>query len=254
MNKRLENKVAIVTGASTGIGRGTALALAKEGAKVIILARSERIYDVKREIEKFSDEVLAMRCDVSIKDQVDVVVKEAMEKYGRIDILVSNAGVRGPRKRFLDLTEKEWDTTININLKGMFYFCKAVLPIMKKQKYGKIISISSNAGIRNCWPGASHYCVSKAGIYALTMGLACEFGEYGINVNSVAPVNIFTPMLLKPGEKRVRNLKGRKERSPLKRIGLPEDIANVVVFLATEEASYIHGEIINVDGGIGRAT
>jgi len=247
---RLKGKVAIVTGSSSGIGKATALQFVKEGAKVVVVGRSNRVFDVQKEIIEKGGEALAIQCDVSVKEEVDAAVKKTVNEFGRIDVLVSNAGIRGPRKLFLDVTEEEWDKTIDTNLKGLFYFSKAVLPIMIKQRSGKIVSVSSNAGIRNCWPRASDYCVSKAGIYALTMALASEYGEYGININSVAPVNILTPMLLKPGEKQVHNLKWRQEAPPLKRIGLPEDVAKVIVFLSTDDASYIHGEIINVDGGI----
>lgn len=244
---KLKNKIAIVTGAGQGIGKGIALALAKEGAKVVVSDISEGVNDVVKEIEALGSQALAIKADVSNNQQTEEMAKETIKKFGRIDILVNNAGIF-PFKGFLDMKEEDWDRVLNINLKGVFNCTKAVTPTMAKQKYGKIINISSIAGTRVGYVGLTHYCASKAGIAGLTKALALELAPFKINVNAIAPGAIDTPGITSAMDEQTR--KDFTETVPLKRFGLPEDIANLVVFLASDESSYVTGECIVVDGGL----
>ncbi len=244
---KLKNKIAIVTGAGQGIGKGIALALAKEGAKVVVSDISERVNDVVKEIEALGSQALAIKADVSNNQQTEEMAKETIKKFGRIDILVNNAGIF-PFKSFLEMKEDDWDKVLNINLKGVFNCTKAVTPTMAKQKYGKIINIASIAGTRVGYVGLTHYCASKAGIAGLTKALALELAPFKINVNAIAPGVIDTPGATSAMDEETR--KGFTGTVPLKRFGLPEDIANLVVFLASEESSYVTGECIVVDGGL----
>lgn len=243
---RLKNKVAIITGAGRGIGKETALSLAKEGAKVVVSDITDDIHDVVKEIEKMGSQALAIKADVSNNKQTEELAKKTVKKFGRIDILVNNAGIF-PFKNLVDMKEEDWDKVLDVNLKGVFNCTKAVLPTMIKQKYGKIINITSIAGIRLGYVGLSHYCASKAGIEGFTKAAALELAQYGINVNTIAPGFIETP-----GTKETSNKEDMKRFArmiPLKRVGKPIDIANLVVFLASDESSYITGECIVVDGG-----
>lgn len=242
----LKDKVAIVTGAGLGIGRGIALSLAKNGVKVVVTDISDEIFEVVKEIEASGSQGLAVKCDVTDREQVDDAVKRTLEKFGRIDILVNNAGIY-PFKSFTEMTEEEWDKVMNVNVKGIFNFTKAVLPKMIEQKYGKIISTSSIAGSIVGYASLVHYSASKAAIFGFTKALALEVAQYGINVNTVCPGAIDTPGTRKglTEEAYVQV----KKTIPLGRWGQPEDIANVVVFLASDKSSYITGQCIVADGG-----
>lgn len=246
---KLEGRVAIVTGAGQGIGRADALAFVKEGAKVVILDITDKIYDVKKEIEAMGGEALAIRCDVSNKEQVDSMVKEALNKYGRIDILVNNAGTRGARKEITELEEEEWEKTISVDLKGTFLCSKAVIPTMIKQKGGKIINNASISGEVTGYPKAVDYCAAKGGMVGLTKALTLEVGKYGINVNAIAPGAIETELTTGATQKHTLNLKTLKYRIPLRRTGKPEDVANLIIFLSSNESDYITGQVIVIDGG-----
>jgi 3-oxoacyl-[acyl-carrier protein] reductase len=244
---KLKNKVAIVTGAGRGIGKETALSLAKEGAKVVVSDITDDINSVVKQIEKIGSQALAVKADVSNHKQTEELVKKTIKKFGRIDILVNNAGIF-PFKSLVDMKEEDWNKVLDVNLKGVFNCTKAVLPTMKEQKYGKIINIASISGVKVGYVGLAHYCASKAGIVGFTKATALELAQYGINVNAIAPGAIETPGAMATTSK--KSMKQFAQMIPLKRIGQPMDIANLVVFLASNESSYITGECITVDGGL----
>ncbi len=254
---KLEDKVAIVTGGNRGIGKAISLAFAKEGAKVVIGARNEvKAKEVMDEIKKSDGECLFVRTDVSQSQEVDNMVKVALDEFERIDILVSNAGIMSMGK-VVDLTEKDWDSNMNVNAKGVFLCCRAVVKHMIKQKSGKIINLSSRLGKVGV-PQYAHYCASKAAVLVFTQALALELAPYGINVNSVAPGVIETDMMTWEREwfKKEQGIPFEEldeevlATIPLQRMGTPDDVANVVVFLASEEASYLTGQSINITGGM----
>ena len=245
---KLKNKVAIVTGSGQGIGREIALTLAKEGAKVVVSDVTDKISEVVKEIEALGCKSLALKVDVSNSKDTEEMVKKTLKKFGRIDILVNNAGIF--RTSILaEMKEEDWDKVIAIDLKGVFNCSKAVLQTMIKQKYGKIVNISSVAGTSLGFPGSTHYSAAKAGIIGFTHALSMEVAQFGINVNSVAPGIIETVMAKAAlgGEKGLREF---AKQIPLGRVGQPQDIANVVVFLASDDSSYITGQTITADGGL----
>ncbi len=243
---RLNQRVSIVTGGARGIGKAIALTLAREGAKVAIVDfDQEGAITLKNEMERRGVETIAIFCDVSKSPEVKIMVEEVKKVFGRIDILVNNAGIIR-RGTIETVTEEDWDRVIEVNLKGTFNCCKAVVETMKSQRYGKIINVSSIAGKMGDITSAPGYGPSKAGIDALTKTLARQLAPYGINVNGVAPHAIETEMSAQWSEER------RKEiiaSIPLGRLGRPEDVAEAVLFLATDEASFITGEILDVNGG-----
>jgi len=247
----LTNKVALITGARRGMGKAHALALARQGASVVItdidLAECEM---AAKEIKSYEHgrESACFKMDVSNKKDVGQVFDEIIKKFGRLDILVNNAGIFYP-KAFLEITEDEWDKTLDINLKGQFLCAQRAAKEMAKTGGGRIINISSIAsgqvGIGIEW--GAHYTASKGGIIGMTETLAIELAPLGINVNAIAPGAIDTPMLRAGAE--TEELKKYTEKIPLKRIGRPEEVSAAVVFLASDEASYITGATFYVDGG-----
>lgn len=246
----LKDKVAIITGAKGGMGKADALLLAKEGVKVVVSDISqEECEKVVEEIKKGKGEGMAVKCDVSKKEEVEAMVKSAIDKWGKIDILVNNAGIC-EFKPFLDLTEEDWDKTLDINLKGYFLCANAVAKEMVRQKSGVIINIASVAmgqqGVG--FPGIVHYCASKGGIVAMTEAMALELAPFNIRVNAISPGAIDTPMA---GS--VKNdpsvLEGTLMKIPLHRMGKPEEIASAVKFLASDDSSYVTGATLIVDGG-----
>jgi NAD(P)-dependent dehydrogenase (short-subunit alcohol dehydrogenase family) len=247
---KLENKVAIITGARRGMGKADALLMAKEGAKVVIADISqEECQLVVYEIEKAGGQAMAVKCDVSNKKEVDEMVQKTIEKFGKLDILVNNAGIC-QFKPFLDLTEEEWDKTIDINLKGYFLCAQAAAKEMVKQKSGVIVNIASIAmgqqGVG--FPTLAHYSASKGGIVAMTETMALELGPYNIRVNAIAPGAIETPMI-DPVKQDPKVMEGILARLPLHRVGRPEEIANAVLFLSSDDSSYVTGSVVVVDGG-----
>ncbi|MDP2664019.1 MAG: SDR family NAD(P)-dependent oxidoreductase [bacterium] len=243
----LKNKVAIVTGARRGIGRAIAIRLAKDGAKVAVTDISkEDCEKVVKEIEKLGSEGLALELDVTNEENIKEVVKAVKKKFGKIDILVNNAGIFMQEELDKMDTEKI-DKILAVNLRGVILGTKYVLPEMKSQNYGKIISTASIAGFVG-FASSSIYCATKGAIVNITRELALDLGKYKINVNAVAPGVIATDMtkdMLADEKTKAGLLSG----IPYGRIGQPEDIANAVAFLASDESSYITGHTLVVDGG-----
>jgi 3-oxoacyl-[acyl-carrier protein] reductase len=246
----LKEKVVIITGARRGMGRSHALVLAKAGAKVVVSDVSEEdCQKVVKEIEKNGGEALAVKCDVSKKEEVDSLVKKTIERFGKVDILVNNAGICQFRS-FLELTEEDWDRTLDVNLKGYFLCAQAAAKEMVKKKRGKIINIASIAAgqVGIGFPALAHYSASKGGIIALTETLAVELAPYNIRVNAIAPGMIETPMIA-PVKKSPGQEKEVLKRIPLGRTGTPEEVSNLVLFLASDASSYITGSTVIIDGG-----
>lgn len=246
----LRNKVAMVTGARRGMGRTHALALASQGAKVAVtdidLKECETVVE---EIKSQNGVATAFKMDVSDKNDIDKAFDGVIKIFGRLDILVNNAGIYFP-KSALELTEAEWDKMIDINLKGQFLCAQAAVREMAKNKWGRIINISSIASgqVGVGIAGGVHYTASKGGIIAMTETLAIEWALLGINVNAIAPGAIDTPMVA-AAQIPKEAMAGFLARIPLKRMGKPEEVSAMVVFLASEEASYVTGATFYVDGG-----
>ncbi len=246
----LKNKVALVTGARRGMGRSHALALAKQGAKVVVTDIDLNECEiVAKEISEMGGKAFCFIMDVSKKVDVDKVFDEIIKKFGRLDILVNNAGIYSP-KLALDLTEEDWDKTIDINLKGEFLVAQRAAREMTKNKWGRIINIASIASgqVGIGIAGSAHYTASKGGIIGMSETLAIEWAPLGINVNVIAPGWINTPMA--QGSLMSKEAQDALLANiPLKRSGRPEEVSAAVVFLASEEASYITGATFYVDGG-----
>ena len=237
-----KDKVAIITGAGRGIGLGIATVLAKEGCNVVISDIDQTTGEqAAQEMEKFGVKSLAVKCDVSKKDEVDNLIAKTMEKFSRLDILVNNAGIF-PFTPFLEMKESDWDKVLDINLKSMFLCSQAAVRVMKEG--AKIVNTSSVASFIG-FEGLVHYCASKGGINSMVRALALELAPKKININAVAPGAIDTPGAASNEETKQQTI----AMIPWKRMGKPEDIANAVVFLASEKADYITGQIIVVDGG-----
>ena len=243
---KLKDRVAIVTGGARGIGKAIALTFVREGSKVALVDVDTGILEIaKNEIKKTREEVIIISCDVTKSVEVKAMVNQVQKAFGRIDILVNNAGIIR-RGSIETVTEEDWDQVIDVNLKGTFNCSKAIVETMKRQRYGKIVNISSIAGKMGDITSAPGYGPSKAGVDALTKTLARQLAPYGINVNAVSPHAIETEMSAQWSEER------RKEiiaSIPLGRLGKPEDVAEAVLFLASDEASFITGEILDVNGG-----
>jgi 3-oxoacyl-[acyl-carrier protein] reductase len=242
----LKAKVALITGAAQGIGKAVTLVLARHGADVVVAdVNIEKAQETAREVEALGRAAMAVRVDVTHLEDVEKMVEAAVQRYGKIDILVNNAGIARD-KLILRMTEEDWDTVLNVNLKGTFNCTKAVIKYMSKQRSGKIVNIASVVGMMGN-PGQANYSASKAGVIGLTKTVAREFAARGINVNAIAPGYIQTPMTEVLPEKAKEEL---KRLIPMKRLGQPEDVAHAVLFLVSEVSSYITGNILNVNGGI----
>ena len=242
----LVDKVALVTGAGRGIGKAIAIALAREGANVVVNDIDIQIAEaVVKEIKSLNRKALAIRVDVSDSKEVNRMVQLAIKKFKRVDILVNNAAII-KRGSIEELKEEDWDRVIDVNLKGTFNCMKAVVGIMKKQRYGKIVNISSIAGKIGDLASAPCYGASKAGMTCLAKSLARELAPYNINVNVVAPHAIETDMSREWSEEKRKSIVAN---IPLGRMGEPEDIAEAVIFLASDKAKFITGEVLDVNGG-----
>src|SRR5512139_2110944 len=243
---KLKDRVAIVTGGARGIGKAIALSCLREGAKVAIIdSDKERLEMLKKEMGKEKREVTVIPCDITKSGEVKEMMDQVCKRFVRIDILVNNAGIIR-RGTIETVTEEDWDRVIEVNLKGTFNCCKAVAGIMKQQRYGKIVNVSSIAGKMGDITSAPGYGPSKAGVDALTKTLARQLAPYAINVNGVSPHAIETEMSAQWSEERRREIIAS---IPLGRLGKPEDVAEAVLFLASDDASFITGEILDVNGG-----
>jgi 3-oxoacyl-[acyl-carrier protein] reductase len=246
MNIDLSGQVALVTGASRGIGKGVALALAKAGAKVACVARSvDKLTETAEAIGAAGGTAEVIACDVTNADSVNQVVDQIVEKWQKIDILINNAGITRdtliPR-----MSDDDWDQVINTNLRGTFLFTRAVTRPMMQARYGRIINISSVSGLTGN-PGQANYSASKAGVIGMTRTVAKELAGRKITVNAVAPGFIETEMTAALGQVVLDEV---KKRIPAKRMGTVDDISAAVLFLASREASYITGQTLTVDGGL----
>jgi 3-oxoacyl-[acyl-carrier protein] reductase len=243
----LDGKVAIVTGASRGIGRAVAVALARQGAKVVInfAGNSVAANEVLAEITKAGGDAMLYQADIANGEAVEAMVKATIDTYGRVDILVNNAGITRDNL-LMRMKEEDWDAVINTNLKGIFLCTKAVARPMMKQRTGKIINMTSVVGVMGN-AGQGNYAAAKAGVIGFTKSMAKELASRNITVNAIAPGFIATDMTHMLSED-VKT--GLSDKIPLGRLGDPEDIAQVVVFLASDAANYITGQTVNVDGGM----
>jgi 3-oxoacyl-[acyl-carrier protein] reductase len=251
MAKRLEGKVALVTGGSRGIGRAISLRLAREGAAVIVnfAAHPEKAESVIGDIRKEGGRAVALEADVSVKSAVQAMVETALKEFGPVDVLVNNAGILRPGNT-LTLNENDFDRMVAVNIKGIISAVQAVAPGMIERRYGKIINLSSIAGLGTAVAETTPYAMTKAAVVTLTKRMALELGPHGINVNALAPGFIRTELLqfLDTAEDRAR-LEMLSKKAILNRVGVPEDVANVALFLASDESSFMTAQVITVDGG-----
>jgi len=247
--KRLENKVALLTAAAgAGIGQATARTFAREGAKIILTdAHPKRPSSVASQIEEeFGVETLGMQCDVNSREKVDDVIQAGLEKFGQIDILFNNAGINR-LSPIVDMTDEVWDLVINTCLRGTFYTCRAVLPTMFKQNFGRIVNVASIAGFMGLNDGEAHYAAAKAGVMAFTRCLSLEVASHHITANTIAPGFIYNEFLARiyPDEE----IERMNQSIPYPRKGTPQDIANIALFLCSEEGEYVMGQTICATGG-----
>jgi len=247
MNLGLENKTSIITGAAQGLGKAIALAFAAEGGNVIIADIDlEKADLVLKQIKANKGKGVAVKVDVSCSEDIDALIDSAIKEFSRIDIVVNNAGIC-PRTDFEQISEQEWDKVLAINLKSVFLLSQKVFPHMKSNRYGRIINIASGAGKIGGVQVGAHYSASKAAIICLTKTMALKGANFGINVNAVCPGVIGTEMTTGISEEQIEKY---KEMIPLGRVGSAQDVANMVLFLASEAAGYITGEIADVNGGL----
>jgi len=246
---RLNEKVAVITGAKSGIGFATALRFVAEGAKVVVADVRDASQEV-REITKRGAEALFVQVDVSSESQVNALIEKTVTAYGRLDVLVNNAGME-LAKKVTDTTEVEWDRLMSVNLKGVFLCSKVAISVMRRNSGGVIVNIASELGLVGGSEIAA-YCASKGGVVQLTKAMAIDHAGDGIRVNCVAPGPVSTPLLeaiIKASSNPEEERRQIVEKTLLKRLGQAEEIANVILFLASDESSYMTGSIVAVDGG-----
>lgn len=248
---RLDGRVAFVTGAGRGIGAATALRLAEEGARVALAdIDTEGCQQVATELDRLGSEGLVMRCNVADSANVQDAVDSTASHFGRLDILVNNAGVLRDNLLF-KMSEEDWDTVMNVHLKGAFLCSRAAQKYMVQQKYGRIVSLSSTSALGN--RGQANYSSVKAGLQGFTRTLAIELGPFGITANAIAPGFIDTEMTRSTARRQGLDpdevIAQASKTIPVRRVGQPRDIANVICFLASDEASFVNGQVIYVAGG-----
>lgn len=243
-----EGKVAIITGGARGIGRATAMEFSKHGAKVVIVdLREKELEETGEAIKKMNREVLPLKCDVSNNNEIQEAIRKTLENFGVIDILINNAGIGDVIAPVINTSEEDWDRILRINLKSVFLFSKGVIPIMIKNRKGNIVNVASLAG-KEGNENMAPYSVSKAGIICFSRVLAKEVVKYGIRVNSIAPALIKTDFTSIPPKEVIDML---ISKIPMGRMGLPEEVANLILFLCSDRASFITGQCFNVSGGRG---
>jgi 3-oxoacyl-[acyl-carrier protein] reductase len=249
----LEKRVAIITGGARGIGRAVALRFAREGAiSVIVDIRAGEAAETIKQLDDINNDGLFIQCDVSNSTQVRNLVDRVINKYGKIDILVNNAAISPPENSIADITEEEWDRVLAVNLKSVFLCCQAVLPYMKKQRYGKIINVSSLGAITPA-PFMADYAAAKSGVVALTRSLALEAASFNICVNALLPGITRTDLhdaVIPEGMTKDEHFTQAARMIPLKRVADPDDIAGVALFLASELSRYVTGDRILATGGL----
>ncbi|MDO8569038.1 MAG: 3-oxoacyl-ACP reductase family protein [Dehalococcoidales bacterium] len=250
----LAGKVAVVTGSARGLGKAMAVRLAREGAAVVVNDLNQADMDkTVGEIQGAGGKAVAIKADVTKRAEIRDMVKTTIDKFGKIDIWVNNAGITRHRPTFQDLTDEDWDAVLAVDLKGVFNCIQAVAPHMMERKYGKIINISSAqaTGVSAHAGSNYNYGAAKAGVAQMTKAFARELGPHNINVNAIAPGHVPTLMSATSRTKAEmeEHARVRAKQSALGRVGTPEDIANCVAFLASEESSYITAQLISVDGG-----
>lgn len=248
---RLEGQVAFITGAGRGIGAATALRMAEEGARVALAdIDTEGCQQVSTEIDRLGSESLVLPCNVTDSAMVQDAMAQTANRFGRLDILVNNAGVVRDNMLF-KMSEDEWETVINVHLKGAFLCSRAAQKYMVEQKYGRIVSLSSTSALGN--RGQANYSAAKAGLQGLTRTLAIELGQFGITVNAVAPGFIDTEMTRATARRQGidpdQRIAEASKLIPVRRVGQPRDVANVICFLCSDEAGFVSGQIIYVAGG-----
>lgn len=253
---RFEDKVVLITGGGSGLGQATAIRLAKEGAKLSLVDLNEKgLEDTKQKVLEVAPntEVLLITANVAKEEEVQNYVNQTVEKFGKIDGFFNNAGIEGKQNITENFGVDEFEKVINVNLNGVFYGLKYVLKVMSEQGYGSIVNTASVGGIRGVG-NQSGYAASKHGVVGLTRNSAVEYGELGITVNAIAPGAIMTPMV----EASLRQLdpdnpeeagKAFVSVNPMKRFGKPEEVANVVAFLLSDEATFVNAAVVNIDGG-----
>lgn len=240
---KLENKVALITGSASGMGKGEAIAFAREGAKVIVAdLNKEAAEEVVKEIENNNGQALAIEVDLTKEDEVESMIKQAKDKFGKIDILVNNAGVFDKYQTSLDTPLDKWNFLINVNLTSVFNVTNQVLPEMIERESGTIVNIASIAGIV-AGKGGAAYTTSKHGVIGLTKHLASEYAKHGIQINAIAPGTIETP-LIKEVKDTIPN-----DNIPARRFGEVEEVAELAIFLSSDEARFINGTVVPIDGG-----
>ena len=249
MTDRLNNKVAIITGGSSGIGRQTALRFAREGAPVTIADRNRRMgEETLRLVEEVGGDALFVPVDVADPAQVGRMVERTVERFGRLDVLVNAAAILIRTPPLAEVEERDWDLMMDVNLKGLFFSCKYAIPAMLDSGGGSIVNIASMAGLRG-YGMSLPYAVTKAGVIHLTTTAAAQYTHLGVRVNVIAPGSVDTPQF-RGSTASSEAVRERASQHPMGRVGTPDEIANVIVFLASDEASYVSGSLFVVDGGL----